>query len=96
MSDDSLNRRNLLQWSGAGATSVAFASMARPTLAAACPPITAYRNPGCGCCEKWAARGLAVPGMPMGSPGMEMGGTAEKYDVLIFTAGGAREVYASH
>jgi hypothetical protein len=23
--------------------------------AAALPPIKAYRNPGCGCCEKWAA-----------------------------------------
>jgi hypothetical protein len=20
------------------------------------PPIKAYRNPGCGCCEKWAAQ----------------------------------------
>src|SRR5215207_9947024 len=33
--------------------------------------------------ERPAARGLAVPGMPSGSPGME-GGEAEKYDVLIF------------
>ena len=22
--------------------------------AAVLPPVTAYRNPGCGCCEKWA------------------------------------------
>lgn len=42
------------------------------------------------------ARGLAVPGMPMGSPGMEMGGTADPYDVLIFTADGSSKVYASH
>lgn len=42
------------------------------------------------------ARGLAVPGMPMGSPGMEMGRTANPYDVLIFTADGSSKVYASH
>ena len=42
------------------------------------------------------ARGLAVQGMPMGSPGMEMGGTADRYDVLIFTADGSSKVYASH
>jgi hypothetical protein len=29
------------------------------------------------------ARGLAVPGMPIGSPGME-GGNPETYDVLLF------------
>lgn len=33
--------------------------------------------------EKPAARGLAVPGMPIGSPGME-GGKPEKYDVILF------------
>jgi len=33
--------------------------------------------------EKPAARGLAVPGMPIGSPGME-GGTPEVYDVMLF------------
>ncbi len=33
--------------------------------------------------EKPAARGLAVPGMPIGSPGME-GGTPEAYDVVLF------------
>ena len=36
--------------------------------------------------EKPAGRGLAVPGMPIGSPGME-GGTPETYDVLLFGAG---------
>jgi hypothetical protein len=36
--------------------------------------------------EKPAARGLAVPGMPIGSPGME-GGTPEAYDVVMFGAG---------
>lgn len=33
--------------------------------------------------EKSAGRGLAVPGMPIGSPGME-GGASEIYDVILF------------
>lgn len=37
--------------------------------------------------------GLAVPGMPMGSPGME-GPTKEPYDVLAFTKDGRTTVYA--
>jgi hypothetical protein len=45
--------------------------------------------------ERPAARGLAVPGMPSGSPGME-GGEAEKYDVLIFSADGGSKIYSSH
>jgi hypothetical protein len=32
--------------------------------------------------------GLAVPGMPVGSPGMEQGGAQEPYQVLLFGAGG--------
>ncbi len=38
--------------------------------------------------------GLAVPGMPQGSPGMESD-TPEKYDVIAFKADGQTEVYAS-
>jgi hypothetical protein len=34
--------------------------------------------------EKPKAAGLAVPGMPSGSPGMEMGGEAELYEVFLF------------
>jgi hypothetical protein len=35
--------------------------------------------------EKPAARGLAVPGMPVGSPGMEIEGSPnEPYDVVLF------------
>jgi hypothetical protein len=34
--------------------------------------------------EKPAARGLAVPGMPIGSPGMD-GGRPEVYEVLLFS-----------
>lgn len=38
--------------------------------------------------------GLAVPGMPMGSPGMEIEGEpAAPYDVVAFAADGARSVY---
>lgn len=40
--------------------------------------------------------GLAVPGMPVGSPGMETGGQAEPFDVLTFDAAGATTVYESH
>lgn len=39
-------------------------------------------------------RGLAVPGMPVGSPGMEVPGQApEIYDVLAFDARGGRTVF---
>ena len=43
--------------------------------------------------EKPAIAGLAVPGMPMGSPGME-GATRERYDVLTFDRAGRTTVYA--
>lgn len=43
-------------------------------------------------------RGLAVPGMPIGSPGMEQGPVSgyERYDVMAFTASGAVSVFATH
>ncbi len=42
-------------------------------------------------------RGLTVPGMPLGSPGMEVPtGQADNYDVLTFTADGETTVFASH
>jgi hypothetical protein len=40
--------------------------------------------------------GLAVPGMPIGSPGMEMGGRTDHYDVVAFTANGATKLFARH
>jgi len=41
--------------------------------------------------------GLAVPGMPMGSPGMEMEGhRADRYDVVAFGADGTTETFATH
>ena len=39
--------------------------------------------------DKPSAIGLAVPGMPVGSPGME-GGSAEPYDVVMFGPAGRR------
>lgn len=43
--------------------------------------------------EKPAIRGLAVPGMPIGSPGME-GPNPQPYDVIAFTKDGQKTVYA--
>lgn len=134
--------------------------MTIPAVASAAADIAMHRDPGCGCCEKWAAqvrqqfgrkvqiidddrrevlqrkiglpadlaschtaiidgmafeghvpiadmkralaqhpkgvRGLAVAGMPMGSPGMEVPGMrTQPYDVIAFGAAG-RRVFASH
>jgi hypothetical protein len=44
--------------------------------------------------EKPTAKGLAVPGMPMGSPGME-GNRKDAYNVMLFDATGKARVYAS-
>lgn len=140
----------------------AFAAMAlaMPAAAVAASDIAVHRDPGCGCCEKWAeqagrqfgrrvrivddaqraalqrrfgvpadlsschtaivdgmafeghvptadmkralaqrpkgVKGLAVAGMPMGSPGMEMpGGAAQRYEVIAFGAG-SRRTFARH
>lgn len=134
--------------------------MTIPAAASAAADIAMHRDPGCGCCEKWAAqvrqqfgrkvqvvddanraafqrrvgvpaalaschtaiidgmafeghvpiadikralaqrpegvRGLAVAGMPMGSPGMEMPGMkTQPYNVIAFGPTGQR-VYAHH
>lgn len=134
--------------------------LAVPVAAIAADPVLVHRDPGCGCCEKWAAQvkaqfgravrmiddakrmtlqkargvpadlaschtavidgmtfeghvpiadmkrvlaarpkgvtGLAVAGMPMGSPGMEMPGMkAQAYVVVAFGPGG-RRVFARH
>src|SRR5215216_4251577 len=45
--------------------------------------------------EKPKLVGLAVPGMPAGSPGMEMGPRKDKYDVVAFAGGGKTWTYAS-
>ena len=44
--------------------------------------------------EKPAILGLAVPGMPRGSPGMEMG-RKDPFDVIAFEKSGKTRVYAS-
>ena len=131
-----------------------------PAAASAAADIAMHRDPGCGCCEKWAAqvrqqfgrkvriiddarrgtlqrrvgvpaglgschtaiidgmafeghvpiadmkralaqhpkdvRGLAVAGMPLGSPGMEVGVMKRlSYEVIAFGPGG-RRVFARH
>ena len=40
------------------------------------------------------AIGLAAPGMPMGSPGMEMGDRFKPYDILLLRKDGSSEIYA--
>lgn len=44
--------------------------------------------------EKPAVAGLTVPGMVVGSPGMEVGSRKDHYDVLSFTKAGKTSVYA--
>ena len=47
--------------------------------------------------EKPAVAGLSVPGMPIGSPGMEVQGvTPQPYKVLAFTRDGKTTVFASY
>ncbi len=151
-----ITRRGLLKFGLAAST----ITMLRPSHASASafPTVTAYRNPGCGCCEKWveqmklagfnitmeddenlasrkttlgvpeqisgchtalignyvieghvppddiilfltensSALGLAVAGMPVGSPGMESGDTKAPYDVFAFAKDGTWKVYTSH
>lgn len=127
--------------------------------ATALPQVMVYRDPGCGCCESWAAIlrqagfaltiaddarradllgdigiapqyaschtaligayaieghvpvreilrllaekpqgaiGLAVPGMPVGSPGMGPPEGGDRYDVLLLARDGSSSIYASY
>lgn len=41
------------------------------------------------------ALGLAVPGMPIGAPGMEMGNRFTPYDIILMKKDGSSEVFAS-
>ena len=45
--------------------------------------------------QRPAATGLAVPGMPIGSPGMEQGNRRQPYNVILFD-GARRTVFARH
>ena len=49
--------------------------------------------------EKPRALGLAVPGMPIGSPGMDgpaYGGRRDRYDTLLVQHGGGTQVFRRH
>ena len=49
--------------------------------------------------DKPAALGLAVPGMPIGSPGMDgpvYGGRRDRYDTLLVQHGGGTQVFRRH
>jgi len=45
--------------------------------------------------EKPDAAGITVPGMPIGSPGME-GAYVDNYDVILFDEQGKEEIFATH
>jgi len=46
--------------------------------------------------ERPDVAGIAVPGMPLGSPGMEGPYSAQSYEVVAFDADGQTTVFASH
>lgn len=46
--------------------------------------------------ERPRAAGIAVAGMPMGSPGMEHGGHSQAYDTILFDRTGKSRVFAKH
>ena len=46
--------------------------------------------------ERPQAAGLAVPGMPIGSPGMEQGDRRQPYATILFQRDGRQRVFAQH
>ncbi|MBN8761922.1 MAG: metal-binding protein [Thiobacillus sp. GWE1_62_9] len=46
--------------------------------------------------EKPRARGLVVPAMPAGSPGMEIGDRKDAYDVFLVNQDGSTRTYAQY
>ena len=46
--------------------------------------------------EKPRARGLVVPAMPMGSPGMKAAGRKDAYDVFLVNRDGSTKTYAHY
>lgn len=46
--------------------------------------------------ERPPIAGLAVPGMPLGSPGMEYGGQRDPYNVIAFDQAGGLRIFARH
>jgi|GEM_PF-553824 len=46
--------------------------------------------------QRPAVKGIAVPGMPVGSPGMEMGSRKDPYSVISFDEAGKTSIFARH
>jgi hypothetical protein len=46
--------------------------------------------------ERPKARGITVPGMPIGSPGMEQGDRRDAYDTLLVLQDGSTRVFVKH
>ena len=46
--------------------------------------------------ERPRVTGISVPGMPIGSPGMEQGEERDAYDVLLVRGDGTTNVFASY
>ena len=46
--------------------------------------------------ERPKVAGIAVPGMPIGSPGMEQGSRKMPFDTIAFTKDGKKTVFAKH
>lgn len=46
--------------------------------------------------ERPEAIGLAVPGMPIGSPGMDFGDSSDAYDVFLIKRDGSTEKFSSY
>ena len=46
--------------------------------------------------ERPDVAGIAVPGMPLGSPGMEVDGRKDPYDVIVFDDEGRMGIFARH
>ncbi len=46
--------------------------------------------------ERPQAAGIAVPGMPVGSPGMEQGNRRQPYATILFRRDGRRSTWAQH
>ena len=46
--------------------------------------------------ERPEAAGIAVPGMPIGSPGMEQGDRRQPYATILFSRDGRQQLFAQH
>jgi len=46
--------------------------------------------------QRPAALGIATPGMPMGSPGMEYGTERDAFDVVLVNLDGSTNIYATY